>query len=349
MKTARRAFTLIEAMVVMAIAGIVAVAATMTMSLVLRTMSSTRAAIAVDNAMGQTVQFMSKDIENAGGNGMRGQASVIVDNDNCASRDDIPACGGTDRVTIFSALPDSPVCAVRQGSRAKALSFQYVQGGCCFPSQVSLPSSPPSPTPTTSTVQGLVMLENKRGGFRPVRVSGIAGAVCEFDVVDLLSSDHYLNDPTPSVHTATGVDEFDPFFDGTATLVQMRTFFVDPVEHELRVKDGVAAGSLLLADHVHDLQIAIGHDLDGDGLVADSEFAWRNSAVPAATSFVQRLHAPREVLLSIVQGHPEASKPDTVTSPLRPLATATITSPGEALRTGFVRLVPYNAVFGSTP
>lgn len=344
MSTTRRpAFTLLEAMVVMAIAGIVAVSAMMTMSLVMKTMSRTRATINIDNAMGQTVQFMSKDIENAGGNGLLVQGCLVVDNDACASRDDIPACAGSDRITVFTAVADSPTCAVRQGSRPATLSFQYQQGGCCFPS--SMPAVGPSPP---AAVVGNVMLQNRTGGYRPVQVHGVAGATCEFTATDLLGVNHYLNDPVPSVHQATAVSEFDPFFDGTATLVQMRTFYLDVAARQLRVKNGTAAGSLLLADRVHDLQISIGHDLDADGTVAASEYAWRNSDLPAATSFVQRLNAPREVLLSVVQGQPEATKPDTVTSPLRPAATSTITAPGEALRVGLVRLVPYNAIFGST-
>jgi len=341
----KRAFTLIEAMVVLVIASIVSVSAMMMMSLVMRTMSSTRAAISVDTLLGQTVQFMSKDIENAGGNGLRVQGALLIDNDSCAARDDIPACNGSDRITVFTALPDSPVCAVRPGSRTGALSFQYVQGGCCFPSRLA----PSSVGPTPPTVHGTVVLENKVGGFRQVRVTGITGAVCEFDVVDLLEKDHYLNDPVASVHAGVAVDDYAPFLGGTATLVQMRTFYVDTATHELRVKNGPDADSLLLAARVHDLQVAVGHDLDGDGVVVDSEYAWRNTAVPLPTSFVQRLHAPREVLLSIVQGQPEATRPDVVTSPLRPLATASVTSPGEALRVGLVRLVPYNAIFGSTP
>ncbi|HEY1101391.1 MAG TPA: hypothetical protein VGF99_20805, partial [Myxococcota bacterium] len=257
----------------------------------------------------------------------------------CPSRDDIPACGGTDRITVFTALPDTPVCAVRAGSRVDALSFQHVQGGCCFPSQRSTTSTPPG----TETVVGIAVLQKQGGAFRQVRIEGIAGATCEFTATDVLDRDHYLNDADVAVHDAVDVDDFTPFIGGEATLVSMRTFFIDPQAHQLRVKNGLAAGSALLADNVHDLQVAVGHDVDGDGDVIDSEFAWRGSALPAAGDLRPRLLPPKEVLVSVVQGQPELSRPDVVTSPLRPIAAQSVSVPGQALRVGIARFLPVNA------
>lgn len=335
-------FTMMEAMVTIAISSIVSLAAAGTMALVLRTTSATRASISVANAMGQNVQFLSKDIENLGGNGLPGQSSLVVENDTCGARDGMPACGGSDRITVFTAVADTPVCAVREGSRTGALSFQYVQGGCCFPSA--------APASVDTAVRGIVMLTTPTGGFRPIMIEGVSGATCEFTATDLLPKNSYLNDPDLTVHDAVSVTSFAPFIDGEATMVQMRTYFVDGTNNELRVRNGLTGTSALVADHIHDLQIAVGSDQDGDGTVANNEFAWRESAQPAADSLVPRTNAPREVLLSIVQGQPASLKPDTVTSPLRPAGPGkTVTAPGKALRAGLVRLIPYNSILGSTP
>ena len=329
------AFTLIEAMVTLAIAGIVSAAAAATMALVMRTTSSTRASVTVANNMAQSIQFLSADIENAGGNGLPTQAALLVENDSCAARDGMPACSGNDRVTVFTAIAGTPVCTTRIGSRPNTWSFQYLQGGCCFPSV----------TPASTPVEGLVVLTQTGSLFRPARIVGTAGAVCEFDLFDVVPQDLYLNAPTPAAHTAMPLTDFTPFKDGQATLVSMRTFFVDAAASELRMKNGVAAGGILVADRIHDLQIALGHDLNGNGRVEATEFAWRESALPAATSLVPRQLPPREVLLSIVQGLSSNLRPDTVLSPLRPAGAAkTITAPGEALRAGLVRLVPYNSI-----
>ncbi len=335
------AFTMMEAMVTIAISSIISLAAAGTMALVLRTTSATRASVSVANTMGQSIQFLNKDIENLGGNELPGQASLVVENDTCGARDDMPACDGNDRITTVVAVADTPVCAVRQGSRTEALSFQYVQGGCCFPSV--------TPGPGT-LVRGVVMLTNQAGGFRPVVIEGVTGATCEFTAVDLMPKDTYLNDPVLTVHNAVSTIDFTPFINGEATMVVMRTYFVDPVSSELRVRNALTGTSALVADHIHDLQVAVGYDQDGDGLVGAAEFAWRESALPAATSLLPRTNTPREVLLSIVQGLPSTLKPDTVTSPLRPPGNGKIiTVPGKALRAGLVRLIPYNTILESSP
>jgi hypothetical protein len=163
------------------------------------------------------------------------------------------------------------------------------------------------------------------------------------------SQDLYLNATTAAAHSAIAVTDFTPFQDGQATLVAMRTFFVNDGK-ELRMRKGVEPGSTLVADLIRDLQIAVGHDANVDGRIDASEFAWRESALPASSSLVPRKFPPREVLVSIVQGLPSNLRPDTVPSPLRPAgAGKVITAPGEALRAGLVRLIPDNSVLDVTP
>jgi hypothetical protein len=328
---------LIEAMVTLAMASIVAAAAAGAISLVTRAVASTRVTITVTSNLASSVQFISRDIENAGGQGLPGAAGIIVENDTCPARDGLPACGGTDRVTVFAALADMPICALREGSRPNAFSFQYIQGGCCFPSTV-----------VGDPVIGVVMLTRSNGAFRPAVAEGIAGAVCEFELRDALPPTLYLNDPDPAVHASIAPTDFTPFVNASATLVTMRTFWLDTATHQLRVRNGVASSSEgLVADEIYDLQLALGLDVDGDRIVSDSEWAFRGGPGAASNPFATRRFAPREVLVSVVQGVPSSLRPDTVESPLREPATRLVTAPGVALRAGVARLSPMNALMGT--
>lgn len=329
-----RGFTMVEAMVTLAIASIVAAAAAGAISIVTRAVSSTRVTITSTSNLANSVQFMSRDIENAGGQGLPGSAGIVVEDDTCPARDGLPACDGTDRVTVFAAVPETPVCAMREGSRTGAFSFQYIQGGCCFPSTVA-----------GEPVTGIVMLSRANGAFRPVAATGISGAVCEFTLADVLPSTLYLNDPDAGIHASFGPSDFTPFVNASGTLVTMRTFWLDAATHELRVRHGPAGASEgLVADEIHDLQMALGLDVDGDRVVSAPEWAFRGGPGSAVDPFATRRLTPREVLVSVVQGVPSSLKPDTVESPLRPPATRLVTAPGVALRAGVARVSPMNAL-----
>jgi hypothetical protein len=327
---------MMEAMVTLVIASIVAAAAASAIGVVTRAVSSTRVTITSSSNLANSVQFMSRDIENAGGQGLPGAAGIVVENDSCAARDGMPACNGTDRVTVFIAIPDMPICALRRGSRAGAFSFQYTQGGCCFPSEVA-----------GDPVTGVVMLSRDTGAFRPVVASGIGGAVCEFQLEDALPPTLYLNDPNPTAHASFAPTDFTPFINAPGTLVTMRTFWLDTSTRELRVRHGVDGTEALVADEIHDLQLALGVDADNDGVVADAEWAFRGGPGPATDPFVLRRFAPREVLVSVVQGVPSSLRPDTIESPLREPSSRIITVPGVALRAGVARLSPMNALLGA--
>jgi hypothetical protein len=81
--------------------------------------------------------------------------------------------------------------------------------------------------------------------------------------------------------------------------------------------------------------------------VADAEWAFRGGPGPATDPFVLRRFAPREVLVSVVQGVPSSLRPDTIESPLREPSSRIITVPGVALRAGVARLSPMNALLGA--
>jgi prepilin-type N-terminal cleavage/methylation domain-containing protein len=345
----RRGFTLMESMVTLAIVGIISAAAATTMSLVLRTTGTSRASVLVSNSLAQALLYVSKDIENAGGNGVPGQAAIIVENDGCLAHDGLMPCNGNDRLSLFVPIPDAPVCMVRAGSRDGMLSFQYLQGGCCFPSQANNPVADSAP------VQGIVLLTRAQSPalFRPVHIRGVDGAVCEFEAQDVLPQSTYLNHADPVTHSAVTLSDFTPFLNGQATLVEMRTYYVNSFENQLRVRHGAKPGTDgLVADHVYDFQAALGIDQDDDGLIAPTEWEYRETASATLVGGVNlaRLRPPREMLISMVVGLPSPLRPDQVISPLRPDgAGKTITRPGVALRAGMMRLVPMNALLGDAP
>jgi len=256
----------------------------------------------------------------------------------------MPACGGADRITVVVAIPDLPVCAVREGSRVGAVSFQYVQGGCCFPSSTA-----------SGPITGAAMLAGPSGIFRPVQIVGVtdATAVCEFTVTDAVPNGLYLNSTNATVHASTGATDFTPFVNGTATLVQLSTYYLDTTAHELRLRRGLGSTAQdgLVAEHIYDLQIALGYDINTNGAVEDNEWAFLGGlGIATADPFVTRLNAPREVKLSIVQGAPASLRPDVVDSPLRPPgAGRTITAPGIALRVGVAHVAPVNTLLRATP
>lgn len=338
----KRAFTLMEAMVAMAIAGIISVAATSAMSLVLRTVSTTRNNMTVATNLNNSLQFISRDVEVAGGQGLAGQASFIVENDDCVARDGLPACNGSDRVHVFTALPEPPVCTVRAAQTAGALSFQYVQGGCCFPSMFS-----------GAPVSGPIVLTRTDGAFRPVLATGISSTVCEFTVEDLLDVTLYLNDPVPATHEAVSLTDFTPFLGGQATLVTMRTYYLSQGLNpqgerfsELRGRTGAgpSATDALIMDEIWDFQVAVGVDVNQNKVVANDEWAFRGNDGIASDAYALRRSPPRLVQVAIVQGL-KASVSNTVTVPLR-TGNQAITEPGRLLRSGIVQLVPINATLG---
>ncbi len=336
-----RGFTLIEAMVTLAIAGIVTAAAAGAMAMIMRSVANTRVGVTVTSNLVNTVQFLSKDIENAGGQGLPNQAGIMVENDSCPARDGMPACNGTDRVTIAVAMPELPICATREGSRPNTLSFQYAQGGCCFPSEIG-----------GVQVGGTAMLTGPNNIFRPVRLTGVTGAVCEFDVEDAAPADLYLNATTVAGHAAVAVNDFTPFIDGAATLVLLRTYYLDTATHELRVRHGVgpSAQFALVADQIFDLQVALGIDVDDDGRVAANEWAFRGELGVAATPLQTRRSPPREVMVSVIQGVPASLRPDALESPLRFSGTDRIvTNPGTALRAGVAHISPVNTLLRASP
>ncbi len=357
-----------EAAITLAMAGIIATAAASAMSLVMRTVSKTRTGLMVQTHLINAIQFLSKDIENSGGNGLPAPVGILVeDSTNCPARDGFPACNGSDRVTVVKAIADLPVCVVMPGApdpgpdlvselddtpaALNIASFQYSLGGCCFPSQIS-----------GTAITGDAVLTSAEGGFfRVVRVTGNVSTACEFTLTNVLPNHLGLNAATAALSAAVDDDDFQMFHKGTVTLVEMNTYFLDTAAHELRVRrGGESAPGSLVAEHIYDFQISLGYDMALSAMPTDIKWVNRGALVAEEINVAEyalattdvlttvdplftRTTPPREVMVSVVQGVPSLVGPDKVISPLRHTS-RTITAPGMALRAGVAHLTPTNSV-----
>ncbi len=108
----RRAFTMIEVAVVLAIAGIIALASTVLFSSMTQGfIQAERQSTLSDSAL-QVSQFLSSEIASIGGNGTTSNNAIFVD-DNCAAWGDYPSCAAnSDRVRVFSAISGAPSCRI---------------------------------------------------------------------------------------------------------------------------------------------------------------------------------------------------------------------------------------------
>ncbi len=331
-RSSARAFSLMEAAVVLAMVGLVAAAALTVFALLSRTMKSTQNESMLNARSHQPLQYLSSELQRAGGNGIPGQAAIVIE-DNCAARGELPGCAGTDRVTVFTA-PQAPVCRARDlGASADGRSYavEWPQGGCCLRSE---------------DFSAHVMLLNRRASgeilYRPVFLTGTGtdDDDCEFAAVDLL--------PPNLRHGGAG--DFDG---GDVVLVEMRTFYVDPATDELFLHIDNAAPPapgaptvigkrMLIADHVVDLQVAAGLDVDDDGAVDDREWAFFPGQVAPADP---RIVAPRMLWLGTVIGLPDSGvrAGNSVTSLLRG---SVMSRPGLVLRSASTRVAPTNGLLG---
>ena len=299
-----RAFSLIEASVVVDLVGIVAAAALSSFSTLARAMRDTRNASSMVVRVHMPLAYLSNELQRSGGNGLPPQAAILVEDD-CAARGELPACRGTDRIIVFTA-PQAPVCQARalNSSSPRRYAIEWPQGGCCF---------------KTPGFKGHAVLTRKAGGrtlFRPVFLQD-QDETCSFTATDVV----------PDALTRGSADEFNG---ASVILVEMRTFYLDPEAHHLYLHidndappapaaPTIVGKRLLVADQIYDLQAAGGVDVDRDGAVEDDEWV----------HFAGRPHAfaPRQLWLGTVVGQLDAGRRggNTVLSLLRG---ATLQRPG---------------------
>jgi prepilin-type N-terminal cleavage/methylation domain-containing protein len=330
----KRAFSLIEVAVVLAMVGIIGAVAASVCSLVLNTVKNTKLLAALNSRAQQPLLYLQQEIQRAGGNGIPGAAAIVVEND-CGARGELPDCGGTDRINVFTAL-NGPVCRA-ESIDSTTVKFTWPQGGCCL-----------KPSDTDGVpFRGHLMLQRGTSTatpqWRPIYAEATDGTACSFSIQDVLPPAIL---PTGSAQLMGASAAFD------AVLVEARTFYLDPSTHELWLlldsdaptapgEPTVAGNRLLIASRIYDFQVAVALDDNKDGVIASSEWAYRVLPTPPASI---KATAPMLVWVTDVTGIDDhRGNTATVASPLRGTP---VTRVGEHLRAGSLQVAPLNGALG---
>jgi prepilin-type N-terminal cleavage/methylation domain-containing protein len=260
----RRAFSLLEMMVALAMAGIVAAAAIGAGMAINRVMVDTRRRATVWDEAKRLEEALLSRIQEAGGDPMASFQSVFVE-DNCVANvaRNLPACAGADRLTILAAKPGFPVCDVEVAGAV----LKGVASPCCI----------------TADFVGPAVLVRDDGVAVTVSLHTVNLASCQ------VNAPPGQGNPTPQ---ALG--------DGKLALITAQTIFPRPKgvngEYELMmwIDSGTPANGIvedvelgLFADRVYDFQVALGYDSapeDGDVVdngTATDEWLGNAEAIPA--------------------------------------------------------------------
>jgi prepilin-type N-terminal cleavage/methylation domain-containing protein len=242
-----RAFTLMEVAVTMAIAGFVSVAALSLHVAVSQSFSVTRRVAELSDRLLATSTYLAREFTTIGGNTASASMSVFIEN-NCTARGGYPACpNGSDRITMFAAVPRTPACRVSHVDNNVspprfAFWFRDESGEprCCLNDELNGERTPGS---KTQYLKRHLMLS--QGPFhKPVLLIAEHGAP------------GFTTVPAPAVYTSTDLDgdgdidsrctfraiEVVPsvqrtepplvtdWVDASASIVDMRTIFIDSRE-----------------------------------------------------------------------------------------------------------------------
>jgi Prokaryotic N-terminal methylation motif len=283
-----RAFTLIETMIALAIAlAIVTAGISAVMNINTLVVDTRKRAEAWDEAK-RLGEFLVSSLQSAGGGIIRPAAAIALE-DNCAARDGLPACMGSDRVTIMRSIPGRPACPVTQVGASVVLQGVIDGSGvCCFDTGTDPVTGMALGASTFEGVQALLVgdngtvisiyLHNRAGGCMVNAPPGQGAGVLGSDI-------------------ATAAP-------GTLVAVEAQTLYLDVATHTLRrwvdvaPADGALVGSetTSLNDITYDFQVALAYDTNPeDGRIADGPStldewlgnAGGDSALGAAGAFQQ--------------------------------------------------------------
>jgi type II secretory pathway pseudopilin PulG len=215
MKRRAGAFTLLEAMVVLAMFGIVVTAATMSFVSMLKASKRGHGALQALNGTRVSLDFVLDEARRVGGPDLPASARVLIDKSGGQR--------GTDVLWTLHQNVGYSVCAVTQVS-GSTLSFAVVQVDavprCCFeagavlvdvPLEGSLPAGPP--------FRRTAVLRDLRGHFLPVFLSGAPSASsCQLTMTPLPGIDRLINDALGNLPDLTTA---------MAVLADVKRFYVD--------------------------------------------------------------------------------------------------------------------------
>jgi type II secretory pathway pseudopilin PulG len=215
MKRPTAAFTLLEAMVVLAMFGIVATAATMSFVSMLKATKRGHGALQAMNGTRVALDFVLDEARRVGGPDLPASARVLIDKSGGQR--------GTDVLWTLHQNAGYSVCAVTEVN-GSTLTFAVVQVDsaprCCFeagpmlidvPLEGTLPAGPP--------FRRTAVLRDLRGRFMPVFLNGAPSASsCQLTMTPLPGIDRVINqtlDNVPDLSTAMAV------------LADVKRFYID--------------------------------------------------------------------------------------------------------------------------
>lgn len=248
MKHSAAAFTLMEVAVAMVISAIVALAAVMLHVSLTNSFTSVRRIAELSDRVLATSTYLARELTTVGGNTATASMSVTVEN-NCAARGEFPACpNGSDRVTMFAAVPRTPACRVSHVDNSVtpprfAFWFRDINGQsrCCLNDELNgirVPGDPPtqylkrhlmlSNGPFHKPV--LLIAEANAPGFttapapasyddRDIDDDGFIDTRCTFRAIEVVPASQRAEPPRVT-----------DWVDASASIVDMRTMYLDATE-----------------------------------------------------------------------------------------------------------------------
>jgi prepilin-type N-terminal cleavage/methylation domain-containing protein len=209
-------FTLLEAMVVLAIFGIVTTTATMTFVAMLQTAKRGRGALQAMTGTRAVMDFLMEEGRAAGGTDLVPNARVLIDKGGGEK--------GTDVVWLLKQNVGYSVCAIT-GRSGDTLTFAtVVHNGrlrCCFEAQDAIAGTPDvvGEVPTGAAFRRTAVVSDVQQRFLPVFLSGTPNAAaCQLTMHALPGIDRVIND---------GRGNAPNLIAGIAVLTDVKRFYVD--------------------------------------------------------------------------------------------------------------------------
>ena len=366
----QRGFSLIEVAVSFIIASVVAAAALSLHSSMVTMLAQEGRISQLAARMMATNQYLIREFSSIGGNGATASTAIFV-TDDCPAVGGYPKCvNGSDRVTIFSAVANMPLCRISHAdvdAEGLKLSFWFRDKAgvsqCCFNDERNGSRAQGGPKTQYLRRSAMMVLEELH---RPVLLTadhngdGVVGAPapdnyaafgdsrdrdgdgdgdsqCTFRVEDLVAASQ----------RATPLDDAE-WVGGVVSIVDMRTLYIDNGGDIPRlmlhtdldsnggglaptlVNAGTPAGphswldpltppadeTIVISEGVYDLQVALGYDLDKDGVVAADEWTHDVSGEARDFSVDSRL---RLIRFDVAQGVRLSSSSLTANRPRSPM------------------------------
>ncbi len=291
-----RAFSLVELMVAVAIAGAVSAAAIMSVVAVSSVLGRTRDVAVIDDNAKQLTEFFVASVQGAGGKGIRPWAGLqVVDRNNPTT--------GSDTLIIVRADPVVPECAIvgRPGAGAVMELAKDETGTICCNTAAHANRKLMIVTPDGNE-WGVAVSNNSNTSSCHVNFPPGGGGVDVDATMSKLPSNQ------------------DNFVGGLLVVATSERWFRTTANELIRERDdnddGVISADerIVAAEDVFDFQVAEGYDVDGDGIIfddggPDDEWFGNNAGDTKASGVLQDVPVDRLRMLQIgvIVGVPDGS------------------------------------------